>query len=228
MTDTSMISSSTSAVRRCSTPVSRHLVGRTAARSSSCLKEACFALAKPEVGIGDGPRVIRREVAAWVIARELGFADMVACTVLRDDAPLTGGGQGAASLQVVWPEPVFPDYPGPYSDDDRWRAAIFDGVIAHSDRGGHNWLGVDDAAGQRRLKLVDHGYAFDLQGALSSTFYAEFQGQAIPGQHVAALQRCQALRQGKQLQSLFTNEAGALQNALVRVQRMVQGGTLAI
>ena len=204
------------------------LAGAHGAKVRLLLEGGVPALAKPEAGIGDGPRVVRREVAAWVIARELGFADMVACTVLREDVPIVGGGQGTASVQVIWPEPVLPDDPGPYSDDDRWRAGIFDAVIAHSDRSGHNWLGLDDAAGQRRLKLVDHGYAFEIQGALNSDFYNQFQGQQIPGPYLAALRRCEAPAQARQLARLFETEPATLQNAMDRLQRMVQSGMLAV
>src|SRR5438128_7465841 len=56
------------------------------------------ALAKPEAGIADGPRVVRREVAAWILSRELQAADMVACTVLREDVPLLDGTRGVASV----------------------------------------------------------------------------------------------------------------------------------
>src|SRR5438128_1594760 len=94
----------------CATP---SYSGAHSAKVRLLLEGGVPALAKPEVGISDGARVVRREVAAWVIARELGFSDMVACTVLRDTVPLVGGGQGTASVQVIWPEPVMPDDPGP-------------------------------------------------------------------------------------------------------------------
>src|SRR5579884_4177415 len=146
MTDISTTSSTTSSGRRSWRWRMRRSL---AVRMGRSVEGGVVALAKPAAGIGEGPMVVRREVAAWLFARELGLADMVACTVLRDDVPLADGSRGAASVQIIWAPPLTPDSAGPFPDDDRWRAAIFDAVIAHSDRG-HNWLGVPDAGGQER------------------------------------------------------------------------------
>jgi hypothetical protein len=40
-------------------------------------------LAEPEDVIADGAVMVRREAAAWLVARELGWHEMVAATVLR-------------------------------------------------------------------------------------------------------------------------------------------------
>jgi hypothetical protein len=205
------------------------LAGAHGQKARLLLEGGVLALAKPEAGIGEGPRVVRREVAAWIFARELGLADMVACTVLREDVPLVGGGQGTASVQVIWPQPFTPDHPGPFPEGDRWRAGIFDAVIAHSDRG-HNWLGLGpNPGGEYRLKLVDHGYAFDMQGGLNSVFYSEFQGQPLPEESLARLQGCCAARRQQQdLDDLFEAEPEALEGALDRANRMMESGLLAI
>lgn len=42
------------------------------------------ALAKPEDEHQDGPEITRRQAAAWVIAREMGWGDLVSTTVLRE------------------------------------------------------------------------------------------------------------------------------------------------
>jgi hypothetical protein len=193
------------------------------------LEGGVLALAKPEAGIGEGARVVRREVAAWIFARELGLADMVACTVLREDVPLLAGGRGTASVQVIWPQPFTPDHQGPFPDDDRWRAGILDAVIAHNDRG-HNWLGLGpDVGGEFRLKLVDHGYAFEMQGGLNSIFYTEFQGQPVPTEYLGRLRSCCASpRQEQHLNNLFETEPEALENALGRANQMAESGILAI
>jgi hypothetical protein len=193
------------------------------------LEGGVLALAKPEVGIGDGARVVRREVAAWIFARELGLADMVACTVLRENVPLLAGDPGTASVQVIWPQPFTPDHAGPFPDDDRWRAGIFDAVIAHTDRG-HNWLGLGpDQAGEYRLKLVDHGYAFDIQGGFNSAFYTEFQGQPVPDEYLPRLRSCcSTRRQDQHLSDLFETEPEVLENAFARANQIVDSGILAI
>jgi hypothetical protein len=193
------------------------------------LEGGVIALAKPEVGISpEGARVIAREVAAWAFARELGWADLLAYTVLRD-VPLVSGGTSRASVQIVWPS-VTPDHDlNAFSDEDTWRAGIFDAVIAHSDRT-HNWLGFPEEAGGYRLKLVDHGYAFDWSGqARQSVFYDKHQGQQIPDQHLAALARCGSVRQERFLRELFAEaDAAALDAALGRAQTLRANGILTI
>jgi hypothetical protein len=193
------------------------------------LEGGVLVLAKPEAGIGEGSRVVRREVAAWIFARELGLADMVACTILRPDVPALDGTRGPASVQILWPVPSVPDHAGPFPEEDRWRAAIFDAVIAHSDRG-HNWLGLPDANGEYRLKLVDHGYAFEFGGQpFQSSFYNDLQGQPLPEQYVPALRNCgHSPQQGRHLRELFDGEDDKLQNALDRATHLVEGGVLAL
>jgi hypothetical protein len=197
------------------------------------LQGGLVAVAKPEVGIGDGALVVAREVAAWVFARELRMADMLACTVIREDVPLLGGGTGRASVQVIWHPPFTPDMPqaqADFPDNDRRRAAVFDAVIAHSDRS-HNWLAVPEPSGQgqHRLKLVDHGYAFDFPGRpFESAFYNEFQGQPLEETELDALRSCLAPGQRRQLTDLFSAEAGALENAFARARQMVDTGIIAL
>jgi hypothetical protein len=186
------------------------------------------ALAKPATGIGEGNRVVVREVAAWVFARELGLASMLACTVLREDVPLQGGAVGLASVQVIWPPPFTPDLAGDFSEREKIQAAVLDVVIGNADRGGHNWLAFDDPdrPGSHRLGLVDHGYAFGLQGQLNSTFYNDCQGSAIEEPLLTGLRRCCLPRQERQLETLFVDERGELQNALARVEALAANATL--
>ena len=192
------------------------------------LEGGVSALAKPEVGIQDGDQLVIREVAAWALARELGWADLVACTVLRE-VPLVGGGTGRASVQLLWPDNAQPDFDiNVYSEDDVWRAGIFDAVIAHCDRG-HNWLGLPDESGAYRLKLVDHGYAFDFPGrSFESAFYDKHQGEAIPDTYRARLRRCAHLRQEDHLRELFAADQTPLDLALARAASLEANGTLTI
>jgi hypothetical protein len=76
-----------------------------------------------------------------------------------------------------------------FADDDVWRAAVFDAVVAQTDRAGHNWLAVP-ATGSPQLKLTDHGYCLGPDASPpSSTFYAYKEGEAIPDPVLDALQR---------------------------------------
>jgi hypothetical protein len=103
---------------------------------------------------------------------------------------------------------------------------VFDGVIAHSDRGGHNWLAVPDSSGNQRLKLVDHGYAFGFQGGLNSTFYADCQGDPLEAALVEALRRCSSPRQMRQLERLFEGEPHELESTLARAKTFADNGHL--
>jgi len=192
------------------------------------LEGGVSALAKPEAGIAEGAQVVIREVAAWTLARELGWADLVACTVLRD-VPLVGGGTGRASVQLLWPDNAQPDFDiTVYSEHDVWRAAIFDAVIAHADRS-HNWLGLPDESGAYRLKLVDHGYALDFPGrSFESAFYKRHEGEQIPDAYRARLRRCEHLRQERHLRELFADNQAPLDAALARAGSLENSGTLTI
>ena len=135
------------------------------------------ALGKAENASAEAPTMIQRERAAWLLARTLEWTDLVAATVLRHvEAP---SGPCMCSLQMIWPayspgvaEDTFPE-------EDRWRAGIFDVLIKSSDRGGANWLGVpaDPSHGQQRLKLVDHGHAFELARPFGSPFFSAFSAR---------------------------------------------------
>src|SRR5436309_2912045 len=97
------------------------------------------ALAKLETVGGDAPQMIRRERAAWVLARLLGWQEMVAATVLRD-VPVPAGGHGHASVQVLWPTNDVGVAEDAFPEEDQWRAAIFDALIRATDRHAGNWL----------------------------------------------------------------------------------------
>jgi hypothetical protein len=151
------------------------------------LEGGVMVLQKPTDGTnaphtGVDPQVaVRREVAAFVVAQALGWAHLVAPTVLRRMQPAAGGAECEVSLQVFWPEPLdaLVDL-GRCDPFDVWRAAAFDVAIINSDRGGNNWLGLGpDMAGATHLKLVDHGHAFT-PGPVNSSFVAHVAGEPVP------------------------------------------------
>jgi hypothetical protein len=139
------------------------------------------ALAKPAHTIGEGDAVVRYEAAAWVLARQLGWTDLVATSVLRGTDVFPGVEEEVTtSLQILWPGFELDADMGQFSDEDIWRAAIFDVLVLHTDRT-HNW-GAVPGHGEKRLKLIDHGYAFrEWPGReFASSFANAKAGQEIP------------------------------------------------
>jgi hypothetical protein len=96
-------------------------------------------------------------------------------------------------------------------------------VIEQPDRG-HNWLGVagDPAGSARRLKLVDHAYAFGVQSGFASVFYDQHRGQQISEEHKRALE-CVADQASTQLHDLLGPEAA---NVAQRAGALLTRGTL--
>ena len=92
-------------------------------------------------------------------------------------------------MQVLWPTNEVGIAEDAFPDDDRWRAAIFDALVRATDRHAGNWLAVPRAGeGQQRLKLIDHGHAFDLARGVQTPFYVSRRGQDIPQEYIDALE----------------------------------------
>jgi hypothetical protein len=151
-------------------------------------------IAKPSVeGNPESERMMRREAAAWVVAKALGFTELVGATVLRT-LPQDHG-DVEASVQVFWPDGnLFCAPIAEFPDEDLWHAAVFDAVVAHGDHNGNNWLAVPAPGGPHapRLKLVDNGHSFgypSLQVPPNSTFYIHLKDQELPDDCIEALQR---------------------------------------
>jgi hypothetical protein len=142
------------------------------------------ALAKP-AHTAPGPDaswVVRYEVAGWMVARDLGWTDLVATTVLRETDLFPGHtALVETSVQVLWPSFDRVADPSQFEDHDLWRAALIDRLILHTDRAHNNW-GAVPGHGRPRLKLIDHGLAFGTAGAANSTFVEAKRGQEVPGE----------------------------------------------
>jgi hypothetical protein len=183
-------------------------------------------LAKPADANAAAPEMVPREVAAWIVARHLGWADLVATTVLRRDIPGDAGGLVDASFSVAWPNNAADVDPG-FDDEDRWRAAVFDFVVQQGDRGGHNWLAVPaPGAGTSMLKLIDHGHCFGYPppGSVNSTFFTEKRGQELPAEIVTALHAILDDWPSDHLQDLLPDEA--VSNTEDRVRALLEQGSL--
>lgn len=183
-------------------------------------------LAKPADANAAAAEMVPREVAAWPVAKHLAWSDLVAATVLRQDFPGDAGGRVDASFTVAWPNNKADVDPG-FSDEDQWRAAVFDFVVQQSDRNGHKWLAVPaPTGGPSALKLIDHGHCFGYPppGSVNSTFYARKQGQDLPPDVTSALHGLLDEWPGDALQELLPDEI--VSNTEDRVKELLDRGHL--
>jgi len=182
-------------------------------------------LAKPDDEHQDGPLITKREASAWVLARLIGWSDLVATTVLRPLSSNRNSSVVHASLQVVWSEAGTKNV-SEFSDDDVWRAAVFDAVIRNADRSGEaNWLAVPAYVASPMLKLPDHGYSLEPGLAPpSSLLFNEKQGQALPLECIDALVSLEAaLNDQDPLQALLPNATAGI---LERVRALLRSRIL--
>lgn len=151
------------------------------------LRGGVGVIVKPEDGTPDKALAVPREEAGWVVARDLGFTALVACTVQRT---VTLGGQAMnAAVQVLWPDPT-PDSAASIKDFDQdqiFEAAVFDVISNHTDHT-HNFSSAPQGAANSRLRLYDNGYAFDFPGrTFASAFYEEVKGHDLPKELLSAI-----------------------------------------
>jgi hypothetical protein len=161
----------------------------------------------------------RREVAAYVVARRLGWPG-VPPTVLRD------GPEGPGSAQLfVEMDPLGEHYftlREGRADDFR-RIAVFDALVNNADRkSGHCLL---DAAG--RIFVIDHGVCFHEEPKLRTVIW-EFAGEPLPDDAADGVRRlARGLARGplrRELTDLLDpQEVGALE---VRAATLLAEGTL--
>jgi uncharacterized repeat protein (TIGR03843 family) len=160
--------------------------------------QRCAAVYKPARGerpLWDFPEgtLAQREVAAYIVSRELGW-DLVPPTVLRPDGPA-----GPGSLQLFVDADPERHY-FTFSDAEKQRlrpVAVFDLLVNNADRkGGHVLLGESD-----HLWLIDHGVCFHVEDKLRTVIW-DFVGQPIPSELLAALRRVRpALEDGGRLRA---------------------------
>jgi Phosphatidylinositol 3- and 4-kinase len=142
-------------------------------------QDEVLAVYKPrrgEIPLWDFPEgtLCRREVAAYVIARELGWPN-VPPTVLRD------GPEGIGSAQLFVEFDTSQHYftlEGTHLDEFR-RVALFDLIVNNADRkGGHCLLAPDGT-----IWVIDHGVCFSEEPKLRTVIWAH-AGEAIPAELV--------------------------------------------
>jgi hypothetical protein len=172
----------------------------------------------------DGHLMIVRERAAWVVAKALGWVDLVPPTVLRDlDGP---AGRERASVQAHLEDADDVPPVDELDAGDIHRAAIFDVVIHAGDRLA-NWMGVRSEDGPpTRLRLVDHGHAFEMPGwgVIRSEFVRRREGTRIAKADLAALSGLTREDVRSELQALLTSEP--VRRMMARVERLLQRSTV--
>jgi uncharacterized repeat protein (TIGR03843 family) len=143
-----------------------------------------LAIYKPQRGetpLWDFPEgtLCRREVAAYVVARALGWPN-VPPTVLRD------GPEGIGSVQLfvdVDPEEHYFTLEESHPDEFR-RVALFDHIVNNADRkAGHCLLGRDG-----RIWVIDHGVCFSEEPKLRTVIW-EYLDEPIPAPLLEDLER---------------------------------------
>ena len=134
-----------------------------------------------EMPLWDFPEgtLCRREVAAYVVARALGWPN-VPPTILRD------GPEGLGSVQTFVtfdPEEHYFTLQERFVEDFR-AVAAFDLVVNNADRkGGHCLLGEDG-----RIWLIDHGVCFSAEPKLRTVIW-EYMDEPIPPSLLAGIER---------------------------------------
>jgi hypothetical protein len=162
--------------------------------SNAALLVRCHGPAGPVIAVykpmrGEAPlwdfpdgTLHRREVAAYVTARELGWPH-IPPTVLRDGPEGPGSAQRFVETD---PDHHYFTLENERAEDFR-RVALFDLVVNNADRkGGHCLLGDD-----RTIWVVDHGVCFAEEPKLRTVIWS-FVGEPIPPALVEDLQRVRA------------------------------------
>jgi uncharacterized repeat protein (TIGR03843 family) len=149
---------------------------------ATCDDASCLAIYKPrrgEIPLWDFPEgtLCRREVAAFVVARALGWP-RVPPTILRE------GPEGLGSVQLFVefdPEQHYFTLQAEHADAFR-DVAVFDAVINNADRkGGHCLLATDGG-----IFLIDHGVSFNEEPKLRTVIW-EYMDEPIASGRLHAL-----------------------------------------
>lgn len=136
--------------------------------------------------LGDTVRQADREVGGYRLLRLLGWEDLGAVTVRRQISNPASGLTVDAAVQLMWPDNQPAAAVAGFPPDDVTRAAVFDILMEHEDRGGQNWLGVPGSGNAAHLVLIDNGNS--LRGAhVNSAFAVAASGRALPAAVMAAM-----------------------------------------
>lgn len=168
-------------------------------------------------------RQCKSEVGAFVLARALGWDDLVPLTVFRE-VP-TGDGVAEASVQILWPAFATAQELGisesAVGEATASRAAILDALLLNSDRNSGNWGMVAGV----KVGLIDHGHTAlsDLPG--TSGFAALRRGQPLTDEE---LERLEALVDAAGGRLSEVADAEHVDAIVDRAEGMVQGGAITV
>jgi uncharacterized repeat protein (TIGR03843 family) len=180
-----------------------------------------LAVYKPrrgEMPLWDFPEgtLCRREVAAYVVARELGWPN-VPPTVLRDGPE----GLGSAQLFVEFdPSQHYFTLEGTHVDEFR-RIALFDVVVNNADRkGGHCLLSADGT-----IWVVDHGVCFSEEPKLRTVIW-EQAGEPVPPELLVDLRTLRSCLDAGAVRGELSNllSAGELSAMRTRIEEVTAAG----
>lgn len=161
--------------------------------------------------LGDSDQMMkqaRREVAAWRLAVELGLSHLVAATVIRRIPSLDGSAAGEleGSAQILWPRfetaleaGITPEL---CDADVSWPVAIFDLLIANTDRKEDNWGTID---GLPRVVLIDHGHAFEAADS-HSLFVDRHREEPVPHTLLEQVEAFEANRSNSRLHDVLGSD----------------------
>lgn len=171
---------------------------------------------------------IRAECAAWILAQELGWSDLVPVTTFRVVQSIFTANYVAASVQLAWPlfkvaaEQQPPRTASTCLDAEVWRIAIFDALALNTDRNGTNWGFISEMPDQP--KLIDHGHAFDAGAGGSLDFILERRGRPIPPELLDRLRSFFTRASSTELRQLLPPVT--FDRVMDRTRDFVQGGLL--
>jgi hypothetical protein len=149
----------------------------------------------------------RRETAAFVVARALGWPN-IPPTVLRDGP----AGEGSVQLFVEFEPQEHYFTLGDRMPDRFEEVALFDVVVNNADRkSGHCLLGKDGL-----LWVVDHGVCFSDEEKLRTVIW-EFAGDQVPARLLSDLYRLRADIPIELTDLLAPEELGALRDRIDEV-----------
>jgi len=132
----------------------------------------------------------KREVAAWVLACEMGLQTLVPTTVLRKmPVSIDSDDQVDGSAQVLWPrfstaldKSIDVRH---VNEHVAMQIAVFDSLGANSDRSNDNWGIIEQLP---HVVLIDHGHAFETPFS-NSPFVLSLKDELLPPPLLKAVQR---------------------------------------
>lgn len=172
------------------------------------LEGGVHVVVKPADGVDaseDPDRLINNEIAAWALAKQLGWQRLLPATVDRTLVNPHTSNRVRAALVVFFPSTDWMPSVTDLSTDETLKASAFDHLIGQTDRGGNNWMGAPAGPGHQLL-LIDHAYAFGARPGTASSFKDHHRGQDLGDAILADLQELVARGASEELSGLLPRD----------------------